>query len=123
MSLFHPRQSPQLLPGAGLRVEREVPGAAHEVWLSGRIDIDSAPDLRKVLLHRIRLPACRTLTVNSEQIVYIDSAGVAILLEVLKAARQLRKQFVLRGLREKPRYLFEVARLLHLFDGGPGRTQ
>jgi anti-sigma B factor antagonist len=118
MSLFHAKQSPQLLPGAGLRVEREEPGAAHEVWLSGRIDIDSAPDLRKVLLHRLRLPACRTLTVNSEQIAYIDSAGIATLLEVLKAARQLRKQFGLNGLRDRPRYLFEVTRLLHLFDGG-----
>jgi anti-anti-sigma factor len=71
----------------------------------------------KLLQYRLRLPACRTLTVNSEGIVYIDVAGLATLLEVLKAARLLEKQFVLKGLRERPRYLFEVTRLLHLFSG------
>jgi anti-anti-sigma factor len=115
MSLFSAKESPYFLTGAGLRLEREYPGATHEMWLSGRIDIDSAPDLRRVLLHRLGLPACRTLTVNSEYIVYIDIAGIATLLEVLKAARLLGKQLVLKGLREKPRYLFEVTRLLHLF--------
>jgi anti-anti-sigma factor len=96
-------------------MEREYPGAAHEVWLSGRIDIDSAPDLREVLLHRLGLPACRTLIVNAEYVGYIDIAGIATLLEVLKAARLIEKQLVIQGLREKPRYLFEVTRLLHLF--------
>lgn len=65
----------------------------------------------------LRLPACRTLSVNSEGVVYIDVAGIATLLEVLKAARLLGKQFVLKGLRERPRYLFEVTQLLHLFNG------
>jgi anti-anti-sigma factor len=117
MSLFRGRHSPDLLADAGLRVEREYPGATHEVWFSGRIDIESAPDMGKLLLYRLRLPACRTLSVNAEGVVYIDVAGVATLLEVLKAARLLGKQFVLKGLRERPRYLFEVTRLLHLFDG------
>ena len=103
-------------------MEREAPGASHDVWLSGRIDIDSAPDLREFLLQRLRLPVCRTLTLNSENIVYLDIAGVATLLEVLKAARLLGKQFVLKGLREKPRYLFEVTRLLHLFNGEGGTS-
>ncbi len=89
----------------------------HEVWLSGRIDIESAPDMGKLLLDRLRLPACRTLTVNSEGVAYIDVAGIATLLEVLKVARLLGKQLVLKGLRERPRYLFEVTRLLHFFNG------
>jgi anti-anti-sigma factor len=117
VSLFRTRHSPYSLPNAGLRLEREHPGATHEVWLSGRIDIESASDMGKLLQDKLQLPACRTLTVNSEGVVYIDVAGIATLLEVLKAARLLGKQFVLKGLRERPRYLFEVTRLLHLFDG------
>jgi anti-anti-sigma factor len=116
VSLFSTRESPNLLH-ADLRLERESPGATHELWFSGRINIASAPDLRTLLMNRLRLPACRTLTVNSEEVVYIDGAGVATLLEVLKAARLLGKQFLLKGLRERPRYLFEVTRLLHLFNG------
>jgi anti-anti-sigma factor len=106
-----------LLPDAGLRLERETPGAAHDLWLSGRINIESAPDLRALLLQRVQLPVCRILTVNCDAIVYVDIAGVAILLEILKAARLLGKQFLLKGLRERPRFLFEVAQLLHLFNG------
>src|SRR5258708_5902997 len=87
VSLFRTRQSPYFMPDAGLRVEHEHPGSTHEVWLAGRIDIESAPDMGKLLLYRLRLAACRTLTVNSEHVVYIDVAGLATLLEVLKAAR------------------------------------
>jgi anti-anti-sigma regulatory factor len=63
----------------------------------------------KLLQNRLRLPACRILTVNAEGVVYIDVAGIATLLEVLKAARLLGKRLVLKGLRE--------SRLLHLFNG------
>jgi anti-anti-sigma factor len=117
VSLFNAREFPYFLPDADLRVEREFPGASHEVWLSGRIDIESAPELGKLLLNRLRLPACRRLTVSAEHVVYIDIAGVATLLETLKTARLVGKQFVLKGLRDRPLYLFEVARLLHLFNG------
>jgi len=117
VNLFGPRPSPHLSPDAGLRVDREHPGTTHEVWFSGRIDIESAPDMGKLLLYWLRLPACRTLTVNTENVVYIDVAGIATMLEVLKAARLAGKQFVLTGLQERPRYLFEATRLLHLFNG------
>ena len=116
-SLFKTGQSLYVLPDDGLRVVCEQHGAMHEVWLCGRIDIESAPDLGKLLLNRLGLPACRTLIVNSEGVIYIDVAGIATLLEALKAARLRGKQLVLKGLQEKPRYLFEVTRLLHLFDG------
>jgi anti-anti-sigma factor len=117
VNLFSARGSPDFLPDTDLRLEREHPGATHELWLSGRINIESAPDLSTLLLQRLRFTDCQTLIVNSEDIVYIDAAGIATLIEVLKAARQLGKQLLLKGLRERPLYLFEVARLLHLFNG------
>jgi anti-sigma B factor antagonist len=117
VSLFSAREPAYFRPDADLRLEREQAGATHELWLSGRIDSESAPELRTLLLQRLRLTACRALIVNAEDVVYIDAAGIATLLEVLKAARLNGKQFVLKGLQERPRYLFETARLLHLFSG------
>jgi len=117
VSLFSAKESAYFRRDADLRLEREQAGATHELWLSGRIDIESAPELQKLLLQRVRLTACRTLAVNAEDVVYIDAAGIATLLEVLKAARLLGKQFVLKGLQERPRYLFEVTGLQHLFTG------
>ena len=50
-------------------------------------------------------------------VTYIDTSGLAIMVEVLKAARTQRKQFQLRRLRERPRYLLEATRLPQLFEG------
>jgi len=85
------------------------------VSLSGRITIDSSPDLRTLLLRRLESPSCQLLTVDFCEVAYVDISGVAILVELLKAARRLKKTFQLSGLRGRPRYLLESTRLLHLF--------
>ena len=84
--------------------------------VSGRITIDSAPDLRALLLQRLAMQDCENLTLDLAGVVYVDTSALAILLEALKAAYRLKKAFRLSGLRERPRYLFEATRLLHLFD-------
>ena len=48
-------------------------------------------------------------------VIYIDTSGLAMLVEVLKFARTRGKGFSLSGLRDRPRYLLEATRLLHLF--------
>jgi len=84
--------------------------------ISGRITIDSSPDLRLLLLAALQESHCEILTVDLHQVDYIDTSGLAVLLEVLRAARILNKRFQLSGLGERPRYLLEMARLLPLFD-------
>lgn len=91
-------------------------GAECRIWLSGRISIDSSPDLRGLLLRRLKSPSCRVLTVDFWEVAYVDTSGLAILVEVLKAARAQGKSFHLSRLRERPRYLLESTRLLHLFN-------
>jgi anti-sigma B factor antagonist len=84
--------------------------------VSGRITIVSAPDLHTLLLQRLATPNCQSLTLDLSEVVYVDTSAVAVLLEALKAAYKLKKTFGLSGLGERPRYLFEATRLLHLFD-------
>ena len=88
------------------------------VSLSGRITIDSSPDIRSRLLQRLQSRQCQGLTVDLYNVDYIDTSGLAILVEMLKAARDQGKTFHLSRLRERPRYLFETSRLLHLFEDG-----
>jgi anti-sigma B factor antagonist len=78
--------------------------------------MDSSPSLRAFLLERLESPGCQTLTADFCEVTYVDTSGLAILVEVLRAARTLGKAFRLSGLRERPRYLLETTRLLHLFD-------
>jgi anti-sigma B factor antagonist len=101
---------------AGLRAVSENDGGECRVFLSGRITIDSSPDLRSLLLERLQSPSCRSLTADFCEVEYLDTSVVATLVEVLKSARARGKAFHLTGLRERPHYLLEATRLLHLFD-------
>jgi anti-sigma B factor antagonist len=97
-------------------------GTECQVRLSGRITIDTSPGLRAFLLRRLESPSCQALTVDFCEVAYIDTSGLAMLVETLKAARIQGKTFHLSGLRERPRYLLETTRLLHLFDEGTAET-
>ena len=99
---------------AGIQYSQQGPQC--RVSLSGRITIDSAEDLRERLLKRLDDPSCQCLTVDFLEVTYIDTSGLAILVETLRAARVRKKKFKLSRLQERPRYLLEVTRLLHLFD-------
>ena len=101
---------------AEIRAVSEQRGASCQVRLSGRITIDSSPDLRLLLLRHLESPTCQILTADFCEVAYVDTSGLAILVEVLKAARTRGKAFQLSRLQERPRYLLEATQLLHLFD-------
>jgi len=94
-------------------------GEESSAKLVGSITIDSSPELRRVLLRTLKAPDCRRFTLDFSGIVYIDTSGLAVLIEVLRSARQLGKTLQLSGLRERPRYLFESTGLLRLFEEVP----
>ena len=86
------------------------------VCLSGRVSIDSSPDLRERLhavLKRQSLPA---LTIDLAELTYMDCSGVATLIEALRIARSRKTLLQLKGLRDRPRHLLEVTGLLRLFE-------
>jgi anti-sigma B factor antagonist len=87
--------------------------------LDGSITIDSSPELRRVLLRVLKAPDSRRLTLDFSEVDYIDTSGLAVLIEALRSARQLGKSLQLNGLRERPRYLLESTGLLRLFDEAP----
>lgn len=93
----------------------ELNGDACRVSLAGRITIDSSPELRTLLFERLRAPGFERLIVDFEGVEYIDTSGLAVLIEALKAARAASKSMYLSRLGEQPRYLLNATRLLHLF--------
>jgi anti-sigma B factor antagonist len=104
--------------GEDIRVVCEELETECRVRLSGRITIDTSPGLRILLLQRLASQSCQALTIDFCDIGYVDTSGLAMLVETLKAARTQGKPLHLSGLRERPRYLLETTRLLHLFDEG-----
>jgi anti-anti-sigma factor len=98
------------------QIASEQHGNECSTKLAGNITIDSSPELRRVLLRILKAPDCGRLTLDFSEVVYIDTSGLAVLLEVLRAARQLGKSLQLSGLRERPRYLLESTGILRLFE-------
>jgi anti-sigma B factor antagonist len=109
----------------------EVRAACHDtvegcrVDFSGKITTDSSPGAHTLLLQRLNSVDCRSLTVDLYDVEYIDTSGLAMLIELLRHSRLAGKTLQLSGLREQPRYLLESTGLLHLFrvvdrNGQPG---
>ena len=67
----------------------------------------------------LKAPDGRRLTLDFSEVDYIDTSGLAVLIEALRSAKQLGKSLRLSGLRERPRYLLESTGLLRLFDQVP----
>ncbi len=100
-------------------IASEQHGEGSFATLVGSITIDSSPELRRVLLRTLKAPDCRRFTLDFSEVVYIDTSGLAVLIEVLRSAKPLGKTLQLRGWRERPRYLFESTGLLRLFEEVP----
>jgi anti-anti-sigma factor len=69
-----------------------------------------------LLLKYVESPGCESLTVDLNEVPYLDTSCLAVLLEILRAARAGTKEFYLSGLQDRPRYLLEATRILSLFE-------
>lgn len=79
------------------------------VDVSGDIDMGTSPGLRKMLLESLKVTS--RLVVNLREVRYIDSSGIASLVEVLMKARNGQKRLVLFGLNNA---VLDVLQLTHL---------
>ena len=87
------------------------------VHVSGRINVDSSPDLRDCLLAILSAePLPRAITVDLAGVPYIETSGIATLIEALKIARHRQMTFCLLGLAGPVLRLFEVTGVLDLFE-------
>jgi anti-sigma B factor antagonist len=81
---------------------------------SGDIDMYSSPKLRDALMKEIKANGPSVL-VNMSDVPYIDSSGIATLVEGLQLTRQTKTRFGLFGLHPNARSVLELARLHKVF--------
>jgi anti-sigma B factor antagonist len=84
--------------------------------LSGDIDFANSPRVRDSVLREIRESHTPLVVVNLSQVRYIDSSGVASLVEGLKASRDLGSRFILCGLSTSAREVLQLSRLIKVFE-------
>ena len=68
------------------------------VDVTGDITLYNTPEVRKILLELLKEKRVKRVIVNLQNVKYIDSAGVASLVEGLKISRDLKSGFALYGL-------------------------
>ena len=90
-------------------------GEATIVDVAGDIDLENSPALRKVLMETLK-HAPRVI-VNLQQVRYIDSSGIASLVEGLKESQSLHNRLILFGLSKAAHDVLKLTRLLHVFEG------
>ena len=81
---------------------------------TGDVDLYSSPTLREALLAQI-VPEGPSVLVNMAGVTYIDSSGIATLVEGLQLSRQTKTRFGLFELRPNARSVLELARLNKVF--------
>lgn len=86
------------------------------VQVSGDVDKSSSPRLREAILELLTERSESRVVVNLERVTYIDSSGIASLVEGLQSARKRKAQFGLACLKEGPRHALELTRLLDVFE-------
>lgn len=84
--------------------------------ISGDIDLANSPAMRKVLLGEIKDKHTPKVLLNLKNVRYIDSSGIASLVEGLKAARDNGARLILYGLSPSVREVLELSRLQKIFE-------
>jgi anti-sigma B factor antagonist len=98
-----------------MKIDSSEIGGATVIGLSGEIDMHTSPDLRKTLFALIKKkPAA--IVVDFGEVTYIDSSGIATLVEGLKAMRTYKGKLKLVGINDHIMDIFKFAKLDMVFE-------
>nr|HEV7952391.1 STAS domain-containing protein [Candidatus Acidoferrales bacterium] len=84
--------------------------------VSGDIDLAHSTELRRVVLVEFRENRTPKVILNLVAVNYIDSSGVASLVEGLKASRDVGSRMMLVGLSPIVYEVLELSKLLKIFE-------
>jgi anti-sigma B factor antagonist len=84
-------------------------------YAEGDIDINTSPQVKKAFDKLVQTKNEKVL-INLQEVGYIDSSGLATLVEILKNFKSYNGRLKLSNLSNKVRSLFEITKLEKLFD-------
>lgn len=98
-----------------MAVKIDAKGALTICRVDGEIDITSSPGMKKAFDKLIATKAPK-MVIELSQVTYIDSSGLATLVEILKGMRSYGGKMRLAGMSPKIKSLFEITKLDKLFE-------
>ena len=96
-----------------MNIEIRNEAQAAIVSLEGDVDLESSPKVRAALLEWVARK--HAVVVDMSAVSYIDSSGVASLVEAFQAARKSKSRFVLARVSDAALRVLELARLDKVF--------
>jgi len=96
-----------------MKHEITVKEGSNIIAFTGEIDLESSPVAREILLKSFDIS--NNVIVDLSGVTYIDSSGVASLVEALQAAKKNGSRFALAAASEPTRRVLELARLDKVF--------
>ena len=106
--------TPAIAPELDIAVDQDQGGKT--LRLHGRLGIDSSPAFRDQLLEILKTSPHQVVTVDLTDVSYLDTSGIATLLEALKIARAHNTTLCVKGLQDRPVRLFKATGLMNFFE-------
>jgi anti-sigma B factor antagonist len=106
----------------GLEITVHHTDESSSLQLHGQLNIDSSPALRDRILALLRVELPKAVIVDLTDTTYIDSSGIATLIEALKIARMRQTTLCLQGLQGRLLHFFKVTGILTLFEKSDCRS-
>lgn len=97
-----------------LKIECTFRGKIALLAIEGEVDMYSSPDVRKALINLVKKKVPK-IVVDLHTVSYMDSSGVATLIEGLQLCNKYGGHIVLVGLRDNVKEVFELTRLDKIF--------
>ena len=105
-----------------MNINEKKSGDINVYCINGEIDITTSPDVRK-MFDRVTKDKVSKIVLNLEKVNYIDSSGLATLVEGLQRMRTYGGKMRLTNLSPKVKSLFEITKLEKLFEIFPEEKQ
>jgi anti-anti-sigma factor len=83
--------------------------------IDGEIDLKNSSDLREAMFDLIARQATKRLVLNLSKVPYMDSSGIAVLVEVLGKLRKSGGKVFLCNVQRRVQGILEIAKLNAIF--------
>src|ERR1700731_801917 len=85
------------------------------VSIKGPVNIDTSSEMRRLIAEALHsIPP--SVTIDLSGVTYLDTSGLATLLEASRIARQQGTRLVVSGLHDQPRELLHFTQIDHLLE-------
>jgi anti-sigma B factor antagonist len=98
-----------------LKITNTVKDKVAVLSIAGEVDMFSSPQARNAIMELVKKRVPRVI-VELSGVSYMDSSGVATLIEGLQLCQKYNGKLVVAGLRDNVREVFELTRLDKIFE-------